>query len=141
VSANVSEVLRLLREEYGERRWQPHRDPVSTLVATILSQNTSDANSSRAFHTLMAAFGGCESVAAAPGRITLVLQEIQRERGSLDLDFLKEMPLAEARSWLMQLPGVGPKTASCVVACCCSHWGDRPCRWIRMSCEYPGDWD
>ncbi|RLC97118.1 MAG: endonuclease III [Chloroflexi bacterium] len=129
----MSEVLRLLREEYGERRWQPHRDPVSTLVATILSQNTSDANSSRAFHTLMAAFGGCESVAAAPpedlaglirtgglaeikaGRITLVLQEIQRERGSLDLDFLKEMPLAEARSWLMQLPGVGPKTASCVL--------------------------
>jgi len=133
VSANVSEVLRLLRGEYGERRWQPHRDPVSTLVATILSQNTSDANSSRAFHTLMAAFGGCESVAAAQpedlaglirtgglaeikaGRITLVLQEIQRERGSLDLDFLKEMPLAEARSWLMQLPGVGPKTASCVL--------------------------
>jgi endonuclease-3 len=133
VSAGVAKVLHLLERDYGERRWQPGRDPISTLVATILSQNTSDANSGRAFDSLMAAFGNWESVAAAgpediaksirrgglaeikAGRIKLVLQEVQRQRGSLDLGFLEEVPLSEAMSWLMQLPGVGPKTASCVL--------------------------
>jgi endonuclease-3 len=133
VSAGVAKVLHLLERDYGERRWQPGRDPISTLVATILSQNTSDANSSRAFDSLMAAFGNWESVADADpegiaksirsgglaeikaGRIKLVLQEVQRQRGGLEMGFLEEMPLSEAMSWLMQLPGVGPKTASCVL--------------------------
>jgi endonuclease-3 len=129
----VDEVLRLLRKEYGLRRWQPDRDPVSTLIATVLSQNTSDTNSKRAFNSLIGCFGVWESVGAATveeiaeciragglaevkaKRIKLILERIQEQQGHLDLSFLEALPLSEARSWLRQLPGVGPKTASCVL--------------------------
>jgi len=48
-------------------------------------------------------------------RIKLILQDIEEQRGNLDLSFLRELPLSEAKSWLRQLPGVGPKTAGCVL--------------------------
>jgi endonuclease-3 len=48
-------------------------------------------------------------------RIQHVLREITAERGGLDLSFLKEMPLEEARAWLMKFNGVGPKTAAIVL--------------------------
>jgi endonuclease-3 len=129
----VDEVLRLLRKEYGLRRWQLDRDPVSTLIATVLSQNTSDANSKRAFNALIDRFGNWESVAAVTAkeiveciragglaevkakRIKLILERIQEQQGRLDISFLEKLPLSEARFWLRQLPGVGPKTASCVL--------------------------
>jgi len=129
----IQEIIRLLRQEYGERHWQPRQDPVSTLVATVLSQNTSDANSERAFKLLVSTFGDWESVTTADTaeiarsirlggladvkakRIKLILQDIEEQRGNLDLSFLRELPLSEAKSWLRQLPGVGPKTAGCVL--------------------------
>ena len=106
---------------------------MSTLVATVLSQNTSDVNSERAFGSLMAAFGGWEAVAdASPSEITgaikvgglaeikarrikNILQEVRQEQGGFDLDFLGSLSLAEAKAWLRKLPGVGPKTAACVL--------------------------
>ena len=118
----VDEILRLLRKEYGLRRWQLDRDPVSTLIATVLSQNTSDANSKRAFNALIDRFGNWESVAAVTAkeiaeciragglaevkakRIKLILERIQEQRGRLDISFLEKLPLPEARSWLRQLP-------------------------------------
>ena len=48
-------------------------------------------------------------------RIQGVLRAIEAERGSLDLDFLKDLPLEEARAWLMKFKGVGPKTAAIVL--------------------------
>lgn len=129
----IAEILRLLQEEYGVQRWQPGQDPVSTLIATVLSQNTSDTNSKRAFSSLMATFGDWESVAASGAgeiarsirlgglaevkaeRIKRILQEIKAQRGTFDLSFLADLPLSEAKSWLRQLPGVGPKTAGCVL--------------------------
>jgi endonuclease-3 len=129
----TAQVLRLLRKEYGPRKWQPGQDPLSTLIATVLSQNTSDVNSHRAFAALVNRFGRWESVAAADanelarairaggladikaGRIKLILHEIKTERGNLDLSFLSELGLAEAKAWLRGLPGVGPKTAGCVL--------------------------
>lgn len=102
------------------------------LVQTILSQNTSDTNSGRAFRSLKASFPRWEDVASADvndiadairsgglaeikaGRIKQALGEIQRQRGRLELDFLNELPLDEAREWLKRLPGVGTKTANCV---------------------------
>ena len=129
----TAQVLRLLRKEYGPRRWQPGQDPVSSLIATVLSQNTSDTNSHRAFAALVSRFGSWEAVAAADvnqlartiragglaeikaRRIKLILREIEEERGCLDLGFLKELRLAEAKAWLRGLPGVGPKTAGCVL--------------------------
>lgn len=129
----VEEVLPTLQTEYAPRQWVPDQDPVSTLIATVLSQNTSDTNSKRAFGALTTAFVDWESVAAANAaeiaesirsgglaevkaeRIKMILERIREERGGLDLSFLEELPLAEAKSWLRQLPGVGPKTASCVL--------------------------
>ncbi len=133
VSPAIGELLHLLEQEYGTREWQPGEEAVSVLVRTILSQNTSDTNSGRAFASLLAAFGDWEAITASDPqdiarsinqgglanikaiRIKLVLQRIQERQGSLALDFLKRLPLPEAKAWLRELPGVGPKTASCVL--------------------------
>ena len=129
----VKQLLTLLKREYGVPEWEPNYAPISVLVQTILSQNTSDVNSRRAFESLLAYFGNWESVASAAidtiehaircgglggvkaERIKDVLGEIERKRGELELDFLGQLPLSEARDWLGQLPGVGLKTASCVL--------------------------
>jgi len=133
LKTSIEQVLDLLKEEYGVTEWQPGSDPVSVLVQTILSQNTSDTNSRGAFVSLMAFFGSWENVANAGtgaiehairhgglGQVKAVyikqaLKEIQQKRGRLELDFLSQLSLPEARDWLEQLPGVGMKTASCVL--------------------------
>ena len=127
------EVLARLEKEYGPVQWQPRYDPASELVSTILSQHTSDVNSGRAFKRLMETFGTLEAVAEgdveliarcinvgglarikAP-RIKNVLNRILELRGSLDLSFLKEMPLLEAQAWLQSLQGIGPKSAAVIL--------------------------
>jgi len=123
----------LLLKEYGHHQWEAHRDPLSELVRTILSQNTSDVNSNRAFARLRERFPSWEQVRGAevkaieeairPGglarikapRIKSALQAIVEERGELDLEFLRELELDEAKAWLQSLVGVGPKTAACVL--------------------------
>lgn len=130
---SIDEIDRLLSQAYGTPRWHPSGDPLSGLMGTILSQNTSDANSGRAFARLTQTFGSWDEVerasveriasAIAGGglsrvkapRIKAILERIRGERGWLDLGFLGDMPLAEARAWLESLPGVGPKTAACVL--------------------------
>jgi len=130
---NIDLILDLMQQEYGPRRWQPAQDPVSELIFTILSQNTSDTNSKRAYKSLVDKFSDWETVAVAGAdqiarsiktgglaevkarRIKHILEEINKRRGYLDLGFLGELPLYEAKSWLRQLPGVGPKTAACVL--------------------------
>jgi endonuclease-3 len=130
---SISEIIDLLVKEYGSITWRSRTDPLSELIMTILSQNTSDHNSRRAFDSLLTRFGSWEAVAEgsvedvaetiklgglaqvkAP-RIKQILEQIQAQRGSLDLRFLKKMPVAEAKEWLRSLPGVGPKTAACVL--------------------------
>ncbi len=129
----ILEVIELLEQEYGPREWQPGRDPLDVLIGTILSQNTSDANSGRAFASLKASFDSWEAVASAlaehiaqaiksgglsqikAARIKQVLEQIKKEQGRINLDSLKSMNMAEAEDYLMRLPGVGHKTASCVL--------------------------
>lgn len=129
----ISEINRLLARQHGTRTWQPHHDPVSELIAVILSQNTSDTNSNRAFNALVGAFGNWEQVAAADveaiehaiksgglshikaARIKQILQTIQAEWGNPELSFLDTPTVEDAKARLMALPGVGPKTASCVL--------------------------
>lgn len=130
---SIEPILHLLIGQYGNCHWQPRHSPLSVLVQTILSQNTSDVNSRRAFQSLLASFSNWERVAGADiseiaasikigglgeikaKRIKSALGEIKRRRGRLELDFLNQFPLARARDWLKQLPGVGSKTASCVL--------------------------
>jgi endonuclease-3 len=132
-AVTIDWVLERLTAAYGERRLRPDNDPLSTLVETILSQNTSDTNSRAAYASLTASFSGWEEMAEADVHriaaairsggladikavyIKQALQEIQRQRGRIELDFLNYIPLDEARDWLKALPGVGTKTASCVL--------------------------
>jgi endonuclease-3 len=127
------EIVARLTELYGEPVWRPHGDAISELVLTILSQNTSDANSGRAFMRLRQRFSTWEAVIAAPEReiedaiavgglarikaprIKAALAAVYESRGGFDIDFLRDMPLEDAKSWLRELNGVGPKTAACVL--------------------------
>jgi endonuclease-3 len=128
-------VLDRLGERYDHPTWAgPRLDPVSELVLTILSQNTADTNSFRAFMALRARYATWPEVLAAttdelvevirPGglaptkapRIQRVLAEVHdATHGSWDLSFLGEWPLEEARQWLIDLPGIGRKTAAIVL--------------------------
>ena len=134
-SVTIADAIRLLTEQHGPFVNAPRLDPAHELVFTILSQHTSDRNSERAFRSLMQQFGSLETVAAAPvadietaiaggglakvkaPRIKTVLNRIQeRNGGSLDLSFLGEMPMNDARAWLRQLPGIGPKSAGIILS-------------------------
>jgi len=129
----IEEIIKLLEQEYGSPEWQQREEPVAVLVGTILSQNTSDVNSVGAFNSLISTFGSWEAIASAPVehiahairlgglsqvkavRIKQILEEIEREQSCISLDFLEAMNISEAKDYLMHLPGVGPKTASCVL--------------------------
>ncbi len=128
----VLEIDRRLRRLYGEPR-RRGQDAVSQLVVTMLSQATTDTQTARSFQELRRRFPTWVQVREAPTaeiakairasglsrqkapRIKSALRYITRERGRLELNFLKRMPVEEARRWLMRIKGVGPKTASIVL--------------------------
>jgi endonuclease-3 len=136
-AAKVHLVNRRLHEVYGPRERYSARDPLEELILTILSQNTSDRNSGRAWRMLQSRFRTWDDMLAADTselydaiksaglgnikapRIQSVLQAILDRRGSFDLHFLRDLPLAEAKRWLTSLPGIGPKTAACVLCFAC----------------------
>jgi endonuclease III len=129
----AGEVYRRLILVYGEVKIESPLSPLDELVSTILSQNTNDVNRDRAYQALRQRFPTWEAVRDAPPaqvveairpaglanqkgpRIQAVLQEITRQRGGLDLEFLRQIPDAEAYDWLTGFNGVGPKTASIVL--------------------------
>ena len=122
-----------LLEFYGEPIWRNPLPAIDELVSTILSQNTNDINRDRGFNALRAKFGTWEEVrdahpqdvidAIRPAglanqkgpRIQQVLRSITEERGSLELSFLGDLSVEEARAWLTRFNGVGPKTAAIVL--------------------------
>ena len=118
-----------LREAYGRPILRAHRAPIDELVLTILSQNTNDRNRDVAYGRLRERFATWDAVrdaredeveeALRPGGISRVkaarIQRILRSIGDDDLMWLEEAPLAEARAYLCGLPGVGRKTAACVL--------------------------
>ncbi len=124
--------IRLLEDLYGTPKASAI-DPVDLLVETILSQNTSDVNSIRAFGRLKSAYTDYESLLLAPEpeisghirigglpdikarRIKGALMRIKNDAGSIDLGFLREMGKDEAREYLLSIPGIGPKTAAVVL--------------------------
>jgi endonuclease-3 len=122
-----------LRAVYGIPRMAPHGDPLAELVLTVLSQSTNDRNRDVAYLRLRACLPTWEAVRDAPvaaveeairpggisrvksRRIQSILQAVSEPSGELSLDWLAHAPLEEARAYLTELPGVGRKTAACVL--------------------------
>jgi endonuclease III len=122
-----------LLDHFGYPEWRTPLPPLDELISTILSQNTNDTNRDRAFNSLRQRFPSWEAVRDAQEeevieairvaglanqkgpRIQAVLRDITNQRGSLQLDFLREWTAEEASQWLTQFRGVGPKTAAIVL--------------------------
>jgi endonuclease-3 len=131
---DVSAVQRRLRASQGAFVPKPRLPVIDELVATVLSQHTSDTNSERAFAQLKARFPSWQLVTDAPveqvasaircggiadlkaRRIQQILAAIEHREGSLDLSRLHDLDDAAAEAYLLSLPGVGRKTAACVLA-------------------------
>ena len=127
----------LLRAHFGTPARQERRDPLSVLIQTILSQNTTDVNSGRAFASLRSRFPDWSDVLRArtstiaqairsgglagqkSTRIKQILTWLHETRGPLSLDFICRMSTPEAMAQLTSLPGVGPKTASVLLLFAC----------------------
>ena len=133
MTLSPAEVMGRLAPVYGMPRHTPSGDAISELVLTVLSQHTADTNSGRAFTQLIRAYPSWQALAEAPTadviatiqggglaqqkgpRIQAILRAVEERSPGWDLRFLEEVPLEEARAWLRSLPGVGPKTAACVL--------------------------
>lgn len=134
----VERVHSALKHVYGPLEWKPGIDPLSELVLTILSQNTSDNNRDMAYFAMRKKFPTWEDVRDAPThelaesiksgglsnikapRIQQVLKQIADERnGDLNLDFIGELSVTDAKAYLARFKGVGPKTAACVLMFAC----------------------
>jgi endonuclease-3 len=135
--ARVRRVRDRLREIYGVPTAPPHGRPLDELILTVLSQSTNDRNRDVAFLALRERFAGAQAgsvswqavrdapraqveQAIRPGGISKVksarIQEILRAIGEpLSLDWMRSAPVAESREALCALPGVGRKTAACVL--------------------------
>lgn len=131
--AKYAPIRAALEARYGRTAWQTWQPPLDELVSCILSQSTTDANRDRAFATLKQRFPDYAAVRDAAveevidavrgaglanqkaPRIQAVLRRITAERGELNIDFLADLPLDEAKAWLTSLDGVGPKTAAIVL--------------------------
>lgn len=128
-----SELIAILDETYARAPQQGSHAPIFELVLTLLSQHTSDHNSGQAMHRLIEAYPTWDEILAAPvegiedairpgglaptksKRLHALLTEVKERVPDWQLNFLAEMPLEEAKTWLTSLPGVGPKTAACVL--------------------------
>ena len=122
-------ILERLREAYGRPVPLAHRAPIDELILTVLSQNTNDRNRDVAYARLRERFPTWADLrdapedaveeAIRPGGISRVkarrIQSILRSLGDDDLAWLGEAPVPEARDYLCSLPGVGRKTAACVL--------------------------
>jgi endonuclease III len=139
-TARVHRVRDRLREVYGIPLMAPHGHPIAELVLTVLSQSTNDRNRDVAFLRLRSRMPTWEQVRDAPlaeveeairpggiskvksARIQAILRAIgederppAQEPGELSLDWLPRVVLEDARGYLVSLPGVGRKTAACVL--------------------------
>jgi endonuclease-3 len=129
----VEKITAKLQKIFGEKKWKVHSDPLSELIATILSQNTSDTNSHRAYASLKSKFttwdrvrrANVKSIAAAiksgglseikAQRIKNILGQIHLENNKLDLTFLKRWKTERIKTYLKRFKGVGDKTVACVL--------------------------
>jgi endonuclease-3 len=126
-------IAEILRQVYGDLQWSAQQSAMDELISCILSQSTTDLNRDRGFAGLKNRFPTWQDVVDAPTsevvdairvaglanqkapRIQDALNYIYQERGEYNIDFLKDIPLDEAKAWLTQMRGIGPKTAAIVL--------------------------
>lgn len=130
----IEQVLERLYDEHGRPDPDGDDDILGTLIATILSQSTNNANSSRAFGQLVDTFeGDWDQIRRAPTdevaqaiqigglarqkapRIQAILEKVYAERGDYSLEHLREWGVERAQRYLLEMKGVGPKTAAFVL--------------------------
>jgi endonuclease-3 len=132
-SQRVRQAFERLGALYGVPKWRRAGPALDELILTVLSQNTNDRNSGEGFRRLKAAFPNWAAVENAPARkvaaairvsglsniksarIQEILRRLRQERGNYSLEFLKNRDQASSREYLLSIPGVGPKTAACVL--------------------------
>ena len=133
----TKKIVVALEKRFGVPKWPGPSAPLDALLQTILSQNTNDTNSGRAYEHLRQRFPTWEEASAADvreiadairvgglanlkaERIKDVLTWLERTRGALDLDFIRDMKPDEAIRILGSLKGVGIKTSSVVLMFAC----------------------
>jgi len=129
----IRTIVSRLSKAHGPRPWKKEDDPVEQLVATILSQNTNDVNSAAAYEHLTRRFRTWQEVLAAPVEqvadairtggladqkartIQRALARIKQDFGRISLDALAAWAAARSMEYLTSIPGIGPKTAACVL--------------------------
>ena len=127
-------IIEKLSAIYGEFEQTPRYNALDELIFTVLTQHTSDLNAERAFIQLRETIPTWEEVMVADQqavadaifhggmsnqkskRIKDILAKILERHGDLEIEFLRNYGLENARKWLVELPGVGPKTAAVVMA-------------------------
>jgi endonuclease-3 len=129
----LDQVSHRLLAFFGEPDWHEPLPAVDELVCTILSQNTNDINRDKAFRALKERYRSWKEVMDAdPAELQYVIRvaglaqqkgpniqsaltEINEKTADFNLDWLKELSVEDARHWLVNLKGVGPKTAAIVM--------------------------
>ena len=130
----ITKIHAALERQYGPKRARKARgNPLDELILTILSQNTSDLNSRRAFQVLRQVMPTWEEVQRAPvrkvaeaidsgglahlkaARIKAILDRIHRDQRHFDLSFLRDLSVEEVTAYLSRFKGIGPKTVACVL--------------------------
>ena len=137
ISDENRERLRLVNERlnlaFGFPEWRNPLPAVDELVSTFLSQNTNDVNRDKAFAAICERYADWDEVCEADPdefmqvirvaglanqkgpNIQAALRRIREERGEITLEWLRELPVEDAREWLLSFRGVGRKTAAIVL--------------------------
>src|SRR3989441_11252318 len=129
LSAKALEVTRRLTELYGVAEWSK-KDPLSMLVDIILSHRTRDEQTAAAYDNLLKRFGSWEAMRDAPTeevqktitnvnwpevkapRLQALMRRITEERGELNLDFLRDIPVEKGAAKMTGLEGIVPESSA-----------------------------
>lgn len=129
----IREIYHWLLERYGEPSEPENLEGIDFVVRVILSQNTNDINRDKAFKNLKEKYDSYEEVENAPRedlidvirvaglgptkaeRIQEALGIIREKSGDYSIEFLGDMSVEEAKKWLTDIPGIGPKSAAVIL--------------------------